>query len=226
MPMTAPVLPPPLREGDRLTPDEFLRRWDSMPDVKFAELIDGIVHMPSPLSNIHGNFEHRMNVWLGFYTLFTPGCPAVSNVTWLLSGESVPQPDVAMRIPHTLGGQSRVEGKYPTGPPELIVEISHTTFSRDSGPKLRLYERSGVTEYLIVRPDKRQVIWYELVDGKYRLVEPDEDGLFRSRVFPGLWLDSEALWNYDPAALFAVIQRGADTEEHQAFVRKLAAGDR
>ena len=210
MPMTAPVLTPPLREGDRLTPEEFLRRWDAMPDVKHAELIDGIVHMSSPLSNIHGVLDQRMSAWLSFYTLVTPGCQVVSDVTWLMSAESVPQPDIAMRVE---GLHSHIEEKYPSAPPELIVEISHTTFAKDSGPKLRLYERSGVREYLIVRPEKRQAIWRELVDGRYREIDPDIDGLLRSRVFPGLWLDPETIWNYDPAAVFAVIQRGA-AEHH------------
>ena len=38
MSMAAPVSPPPLRDGDRLTSDEFLRRWEAMPDLKHAEL--------------------------------------------------------------------------------------------------------------------------------------------------------------------------------------------
>ena len=46
MSRSAPVLLPPLREGDRLTREEFLRRWEAMPDLKWAELIDGIVYMP------------------------------------------------------------------------------------------------------------------------------------------------------------------------------------
>lgn len=220
MPTTALALPPPLREGDQLTAEEFLRRWDAMPDLNRAELIDGIVYMSSPLSDPHANHDHRMNAWLGFYTVFTPGCYASANVTWVISPKSVPQPDVLLRIER---GAKLFQGKYPTEAPELIVEVSHTTFARDSGLKLRLYERSGVQEYLIMRTDKRQCIWNELVDGKYRSIEADSDGLLRSRVFPGLWLDPEKVWNYDPAGLLAVIQRGAATEEHLAFVTKLAS---
>jgi hypothetical protein len=48
MPLAVSTFIPPLRDGDRLTRDEFLRRWDAMPDVKWTELIDGVVHMPSP----------------------------------------------------------------------------------------------------------------------------------------------------------------------------------
>ena len=131
-----------------------------------------------------------------------------------------------MRLLPEHGGKSCIEGKYPVGPPELIVEISNTTFTRDSGVKLRLYERSGVQEYVIVRPNKQQVIWHELVDGEYREIVVDKDGLLRSRVFPGLWLDPQALWNNDAPGLFATIQRGAATEEHKAFVQKVTPKDK
>src|ERR1700730_13924552 len=128
--MAAPVLPPRLRDGDRLTRDEFLRRWEQIPDLKRAELIDGIVHMPSPISNTHRDFHFRLSSWLTFYVIATPGCGAGIAGTWLMSEDSVPQPDLALGIRSESGGQSRVEGDYPVGAPELIVEISHTTVAR------------------------------------------------------------------------------------------------
>ena len=222
MSMPVQVLQPPLCEGEHLTREEFMRRWEAMPDLKFAELIDGIVHMPSPLSNPHGDFQLRVGAWLVNYAAVTPGCSAVANVTWLMSQENVPQPDLALTIRSEYGGQSWMEGEYPGGAPELIVEISHTTGSRDSGIKQRLYERSGVLEYLIVRPKKRQIVWNELVKGKFREMQPGADGLLRSRFFPGLWLNAEALWNNDYTSLSAAIQQGAATPEHAEFIRKLA----
>jgi Uma2 family endonuclease len=91
--------------------------------------------------------------------------------TFLMSNDSVPQPDLALKILPEYGGQSRIEGKYPAGAPELIVEVSNTTASKDGGEKLLLYERSGVCKYLIVRPRKEQISWRRLVDGKYQRVE-------------------------------------------------------
>ncbi len=194
-----------------------------MPDLKFAELIDGIVHMPSPLSDIHSDFHIRVSLWLGYYLMATPGCALRSSGTWLMSKDSVPQPDLALRILAERGGQSRLEGEYPAGAPELIVEVSHTTSSRDSGVKLRLYERSGVREYLMVRPKKKQVIWRELVEGAYREMVAGQDGILRSRVFPGLWLDTAALWNGDFAGLSAAVQQGVASAEHAEFLRKLGS---
>ena len=221
--MSAPVLTPPLCEGDRLSREEFLRRWEAMPDLKFAELIDGIVHMPSPLSEIHSDFHIRVSLWLGYYLTATPGCALRSSGTWLMSKVSVPQPDLILKIRPEHGGQSRIEGEYPAGAPELAVEISYTTSARDSGIKLRLYERSGVLEYLIVRPRKQQVIWRELIEGEYREMVAGRDGILRSRVFPGLWLDTAALWNEDFDGLAAVVQQGVATAEHAEFLRKLGS---
>jgi Uma2 family endonuclease len=221
MSMTAPVLTPPLREDERLTRDEFLRRWEAMPDLKWAELIDGIVHMPSPISTPHGDYHGRMFAWLAYYVADTCGCRLLPATTWLMSEDSAPQPDIALCIRPERGGQSREEGIYSAGAPELIVEISHTTITRDAGVKLRLYERNGVKEYLIVRPEMKQVIWRELSQNKYLEIAPGADGILRSRVFPGLWLETRALWDGNYAGLAAIVQQGLATPEHAEFVRKL-----
>ena len=221
MPMAAPVLLPPLRDGDCLSREEFLCRWDAMPDLKFAELIDGVVYVSSPVSLTHGDFHAQIIGFLLQYANATRGCAARLETSWLMSHDSVPQPDAALRILSQYGGQSKVEGNYPSGAPELIVEVSHTTNTKDTGAKLHLYERNGVQEYVIFRPQKQRIAWRALVNGKYQEIERDSDGLFRSRVFPGLWLHPEALWNGDFAELAATVQKGIATAEHAAFVTKL-----
>jgi Uma2 family endonuclease len=222
MSLAAHISPPPLRNGDRLSRDEFMRRWEAMPDLKWAELIDGIVYMPSPISVIHSDYQGRITGWAWSYAAATPGCICLPGGTWLMAADSAPQPDVALAIRPEYGGQSKVEGKYAAGAPEFVVEVSHTTTVRDSGTKLRLYERTGVREYLIVRPAKQNLAWHVLVDGKYRDLEPDVEGLYRSHVFPGLWLNPDHLWNCDDRALAATIQQGASTPEHGDFVAELA----
>src|SRR5579864_9263339 len=146
--MAASLLPPRLRDGDQLTRDEFLRRWEQMPELKRAELIDGIVYMPSPVSRIHSKSHSWLNYWLNSYASATPGCTVGLAETWLMSADSAPQPDLSLEIDPKCGGQSRVEGEYSAGAPELLVEVSHTTSARDRGAKLHLYERSGVREYI------------------------------------------------------------------------------
>src|ERR1035438_4774220 len=223
MSLAAPVSPPPMLESDCLTSDEFLRRWEAMGDVKHAELIDGIVYMPSPVGLNHGTFESFLNIWLGFYVAGTPGCRPSLEATWLMGERNVPQPDITLTILPERGGQSRVEGQYHAGAPELIVEVAVSSYSRDFGAKKRLYERMGVREYVIAVPGAREVRWYELTPAGYQTLEPGSDGIFRSRCFPGLWLDTAALWDLDLARANAVLQQGLATPEHAEFAAQLAA---
>jgi Uma2 family endonuclease len=106
-----------LREGDRLTAKEFLRRWDAMPDLKHTELIDGIVFLPSPVSNPHGESHVSLGAWLWLYADSTPGCKVAAESTWIMVPDSVPQPDLSLRILPQHGGQSREEGHYVAGAP-------------------------------------------------------------------------------------------------------------
>ena len=222
MPIAGPVSPPPLRNGDHLTSDEFMRCWEAMPDLKHAELIDGIVYMPSPVSLPHSVFHLPLSTWIGCYVAATPGCSGGIDGTWLMDERNVPQPDLALRILPEYGGQSRVEGLYAAGAPELIVEVAASSRSRDLGAKLKLYERMGVREYLVAVVGKEQFLWNELTERGFRSLDPGADGIFRSRCFPGLWLDPTALWRMDLAHLLAILQQGIATAEHASLVARLA----
>jgi Uma2 family endonuclease len=134
-----------------------------------------------------------MSAWLWLYEDSTPGCATGINCTWVMGPKNVPQPDIFLHILAEFGGQSRVEGVDATGAPELVVEVSRSSLSRDLGVKLDLYRRAGVREYLTVLLDSREVLWRHLSRGRYRGIKPDDDGLLRSRLFPGLWLDPDAL---------------------------------
>jgi Uma2 family endonuclease len=221
MSMAAHTLPPPLRDGDHLTSDEFMRRWEAMPDLKHAELIDGIVYMASPVSHEHNTLHMAFSGWLSYYAAHTPGCEAGLEGTWLMESRNVPQPDNTLRILPQSGGKSRVENQYLAGVPELIIEVAVSSRSRDLGAKLKLYERMGVREYLVAATGKKHLFWKSLTDDGYQDLDPDPDGILRSRCFPGLWLDTAALWRHDQARLFAILQQGLATPEPAAFVERL-----
>jgi Uma2 family endonuclease len=222
MSLAAPVSPPPLRDGDRLRSDEFMRRWEAMPDLKHAELIDGVVYMPSPLSRKHSILHFPLATWLGVYEANTPGCQGGIEATWIMGERDVPQPDLALRILPEFGGQSRDEGEYTAGAPELIVEVALSSRARDLGVKLRLYERMGVREYLVAVVSQAKFIWHEWTAGGFQAIEQDTDGILRSRCFPGLWLDTAALWRHDQVRVLAVLQQGLASPEHATFVARLA----
>ncbi len=73
---------PPLQSGDRLTVEEFERRYHAMPHNIKAELIDGVVYMPSPVSmGAHAGPHFDLITWLGLYRITTPGVRVGDNAT-------------------------------------------------------------------------------------------------------------------------------------------------
>jgi Uma2 family endonuclease len=222
MPATAIALPPLVREGDRLDSSEFLRRWEAMQSLKHAELIGGVVFMPSPVLHPHARIHSAMDAWLWLYQDMTQGCESGTDCTWVMGPKDVPQPDIYLRVLPECGGQSRLEHDYAIGAPELIVEVSGSSVSRDLGVKLDLYRSAGVREYLTVLLTPQQVTWRHLSRGRYREIAPKEDGLLCSRLFPGLWLDPAAIWN-PKRSLRTALEKGIRSPEHAAFVRRLAA---
>jgi hypothetical protein len=206
--------------GEKMTKAEFLCRWEALPEIKLAELIEGVVFVPSPVSIDHGERNSGIDLLLGYYAAMTPGCAVGTNATWEML-ESVPQPDVHLRIQPEHGGQSSVVGKYPVGAPELAVEICLTSTEVDFGPKLRLYQRAGVREYITVELLAKRIVWRVLRDDVYHALEPDADGVFRSIVFPGLWLDQNAFWRNDGTRMLATLEAGLATPEHKEFAVRL-----
>ena len=221
--MLSPVVRPlGLVTGERLTLEEFLRRWEELPDLKNAELIDGVVYVPSPVSLDHGSFDLRIHWWLAHYVHETPGCKGGSNSTWLMMC-SAPQPDAYLRILPSHGGQSGNEGSLGAGAPELAVEICVTSTEVDFGPRLALYQRAGVQEYITVEQCGPRMTWRVLENGVYVAQTFPPDGIVRSQVFPGLWLDLAAFWADDRAKLLDALNAGLASEDHQKLVERLAA---
>jgi len=194
-----------------------------MPDVKHAELIGGIVHMPSPVSRPHSRIHSPLAAWIATYVAYTPGCDDDLEATWKMGLEDVPQPDGALSIQPECGGQSYAEGEYGAGAPELIVEVANSSRAKDLGSKRELYERMKVIEYLVAVTSQKRLIWHQWSGGRYRIMEPDADGIYRSRCFPGLWLDPQALWKRDVARMLEVLHPGLASPEHAAFAARLKA---
>lgn len=213
---------PPLAAGDRLSWDEFEARWEATAEIKFAELIGGRVYMPPPLSESHGESDGDVITWTCVYASRTPGTKAVTNATCRILGDA-PQPDVHLRIDDACGGQSRVRGKYLHGAPELVVEVCASSAGYDLHEKKDLYEAAGVLEYVAVLLHESEVRWHRLERRKYRLVRSASGGIFKSSVFPGLWLNTPALLNHDLRTVLATLDVGLATPDHTAFVKALEA---
>jgi Uma2 family endonuclease len=192
---------PPLEDGDRLSHEEFMRRYEAMPGVK-AELIDGVVYMASPVRlEQHGEPHGDLAGWLTLYRSQHPGVRLGVDVTVLLGGPNDPQPDACLLLPPERGGKARLIDGYVHGPPELMCEVAASTASFDAGPKAEAYHRAGVPEYLLWRTEQQRVEWFVRTDSHYRSLDADADGFLASQVFPGLKLDVDALLRGDVAAV-------------------------
>jgi len=215
---------PPLEAGDHLDQATFHARYAAMPSDFRAELIGGVVFVPSPLRSEHGESHALVMGWLTHYWIATPGTRVRDNATAILGDESEPQPDATLIVEPESGGQSSIsEDGYATGPPELIVEVASSSESIDLHRKRRDYEQAGVLEYVVVVLRQRVVRWFILQDGTYREGEAEAHGLFKSTVFPGLWLDAPALLQGNGRQVMATLQHGIETLEHAAFVQQLQA---
>ncbi len=210
---------PPLNNGDRLTRAEFERIYTARPEIKKAELIEGVAYVPSPTRYLeHGEPLFDAIGWLSVYRAATPGVKGGDNTTLRLDLENEPQPDALLRLLPEYGGNSRVgEDGYLEGAPELIVEVAATSASYDLNQKKRVYARSGVAEYVVYLAYEQRVIWFKLREGVYEELQPDEKGVLKSEQFPGLWLQPDALLAGEISHLLETLQRGLASPDHSTF---------
>lgn len=211
----------PLSNGDRMTQKEFHRRYERYPEDIKIELVGGVVYMASPLSVEHSDYDEELGFLYGVYRRATPGTQSLRGATVILGEESEPQPDLGLRILSECGGQSRVQDRYLVGAAELLTEISVSTRAIDLHLKKADYQRAGACEYLVVSVEEPKLFWFGFKPRGNIL--PDEQGIYRSRVFPGLWIDGPALLARKSRRLMTVLRRGLRSPEHAAFVKKLAA---
>lgn len=214
---------PLLESGDHLTREEFERRYNAMPHIKKAELIEGIVYMASPVRlKQHGEPHMHLGGWLVYYISKTYDLRSGDNSSSRLDERNVPQPDLMLLLPERLGSTARVDDEgYVAGAPDLVVEVAASSVSIDLHDKMEAYRRNGVREYLVYRTQEQAVEWFKLKEDKYEAQVPDERGLLCSSLFPGLWLDPAALVAGDLPKLLAAVDEGAKSEAHAKFVEQL-----
>jgi Uma2 family endonuclease len=211
---------PPLHNGDRLTQAEFHRRYAAYPAEVTFELVGGTVYMASPPNGPHATYHFELTLALGLYEAATPGVEGADNLTTILGEEGELQPDLVLRLLKECGGQSSYnEENYLVGAPELVAEVAHSSKAIDLGSKRKDYLAAGVQEYLVLCVEEQELHWFHFPSR--RKLRPDRNGVWKSRVFPGLWLDGPALLARDSVRLIAAVQQGLATPEHEAFARRL-----
>jgi Uma2 family endonuclease len=209
-----------LSNGDHMKRSEFHRAYSEMPGDYKAELIGGIVFEPSPLGWSHGKSHAAVILLLGSYSRHTPGTEVGDNATVILSEEDEVQPDVVLRTVHERGGQSRLTRKdFVKGAPELVAEVANSSKAIDLHLKKERYAMAGVLEYIVVCLKPKRIYWFDLA--KNLELTAGNDGVFRSKVFPGLWIHGEGLLQLDHDLTISVLDQGLHSADHQEFVTKL-----
>ncbi|MEH1783524.1 MAG: Uma2 family endonuclease [Nostoc sp.] len=215
---------PPLESGDRLIHPEFERRYNAMPNLKKAELIEGVVYVGSPLRfETHAEPHGNLMIWLGNYKVATPGVRLGDNPTVRLDLDNEPQPDAILLIDAACGGSSHLgTDGYVESAPELVAEVAASSASKDLYDKKRAYRRNGIQEYIVWQVFERTVSWFSLQNGEYVALIPNASGIIESQVFPGLWLDVSALVAGNMQQVLAVLQKGLSSAEHQTFIQQIS----
>lgn len=209
-----------LADGTKLRQPEFHRLYEQYPEDTKFELIDGVVYMSSPAGGEHGRGTHLINGVLFLYCARTFGVQGGNNMTAILGWDSEPQPDLLLRILPECGGQSQFnEQNYLVGAPELVCEVAVSSLRLDLGKKLDMYENYGVQEYLVYDAKDQALHWFRLPG--HEMIHPDSTGVYKSQLFPGLWINSKALARGDAAGMFATVEAGTKTAAHKKFVAKL-----
>ena len=195
---------PTLAEGDRMDREEFHRRYLLRPDLHRVELIEGVVHMPMPISwTDHADPHKFMVTWAGIYEARHPGIKAGTPASVFLDGRNQPEPDALLfsKASGILGADG-----YLHGAPEVVIEIANSTLTRDLREKKDAYERNGVREYIVWRVQDYAIDWFQLRNGRFERREPDADGIIESEVFPGLRLNVTKALEGDLAGVLAEVR--------------------
>jgi Uma2 family endonuclease len=141
-----------------------------------------------------------------------------------LGEKSEPQPDTVLMIRREYGGRTRIRGKktkYIVGPPELVMEVAHSSRAIDLHEKRQDYRRGGVLEYVVFDIDRQTVHWFDLTADKQ--IPIPSHGILKSQTFPGFWIDTQALVARDVMRLADCLDEGIASAEHQEFANQLAA---
>ncbi len=212
-----------LKNGERLSREEFHLRYKAMDENIKAELIKGIVFFQTKVTATHAQSSAKMISWLGFYSIKNLHSSLSNHVTFIINGKNEFQPEAILRIDEDFGGKSWVnDDDYLEGAPELIVEISASTASYDLHDKLEIYEQKGVQEYIVWRVLDNQIDWFSLEKGKYQRLSANNQGIIESKVFAGLRLNIKAMLEENLQQVLTDLQKGLQSKKYKEFAKQLS----
>jgi Uma2 family endonuclease len=187
--------------AEQMTAEEF---FCDAPEDRKAELIDGVMIMPSPAHDTHEALFHFLFRLLGDYVEEnTLGTIRGSRTAVELDVDQAPEPDILFVARER---RNIIRPKGIVGAPDLVIEIlSASTARNDRGPKFRAYQRAGVRELWLIDPyGPAGTEFFQLQNGRFVPTAPDDNGRIHSIAVHGFWIDVQWLW---PSEEFVPVRR-------------------
>ncbi len=174
----------------QMTYEEFLAWAD---EDTLAEWVDGEVVMTSPAGYRHQDIANFLVSVLRSFVETRQLGRVLSAPFQMKLEKSGREPDLLFIAREHL---DRLKETYLDGPADLVVEVvSPESIGRDRGEKFYEYEQAGIPEYWLIDPQREQAEFYQSdARGRYRLVWPDAEGVYHSKILEGLWLRVDWLW--------------------------------
>jgi Uma2 family endonuclease len=210
-----------MHNGDKMSQPEFSKIYSKISEPYKAELIAGIVYEPPPPTLSHAVSDLDLAALLKHYQAYTPGTQSGHDCSVILSSDDQVQPDSFLRILPELGGQSFNWRRRIKGAPELVAEVSFSSRSIDLHTKKERYAKFGVREYIVLCVEPSLFHWFNLASGE--MLPIDENGVIRSEIFPGLWLDAHSLSDGDTRTALETLSLGLQSPQHKTFADLLAS---
>ncbi len=143
------------------------------------------------------------------YRLFSPGWYVCVMAKVQLSPEESEVPGLVAMVNYGRKKQCEAHDEAFHGPPNFVLDVFGSEDDPDFLRRRDRFCKFGVEEYLVVfDDDPASVLWHRLDAGSYRLVEPDEDGIIRSRALPNLWVPLKSIQERDWWTVLGCIERG------------------
>jgi Uma2 family endonuclease len=183
-----------MKQGTKLTVDEFIAEYSKLPDASRYELQDGeVVVSPEP-TPYHGRLQSIILGLLEQYAFIHEDIDVIAPTNIEFSDDTCRGPDITVLLP---GSKIKEEASKLVGSPSLIIEIVSPGHPHlDLIVKRDLYTSQKVGEIWFIDSGKKEALFLSRSGAKYAERKMSE-GLFESRILKGLKLDVSALFALD-----------------------------